>query len=175
MRFTYPKTFEAVLKELDRRDPNRSGEDAKLWEELKKIKDDLEKFLNDIYSSTGSSYTAFLADTDQGKLTDLLWERDEKGWEELSVSHASINFSYVLSLSEGTEQFMSLQVINAIKLGSKHFLQSPADDLESFFYVSLFAIFCNQHTSKDLSPIEADMKSYLLSGNGRETGLMGYL
>lgn len=70
---------------------------------------------------------------------------------------------------------MSLQVINGIKLGSKHFLQSPADDLESVFYVALCAIFCNQHTSKDLSPIEADMKSYLLSGNGRETGLVEYL
>lgn len=133
LRFTYPETFEVVLKELDNRNPTRSGEDAKLWEELKKVKNDLEKFLNDIYSSASSSYTAFLADTDQGKSTDLLRERDEKGWEELSVSHASIYFSYVLSLSKGTEQFMSLQVINAIKLGSKHFLQSPADDLESFF------------------------------------------
>lgn len=70
---------------------------------------------------------------------------------------------------------MSLQVINGIKLGSKHFLQSPTDDLESLFYASLSAIFCNQHISKDLSPIEADMKSYLLSGNGRETGLAEYL
>lgn len=79
LRFTYPETFEVVLKELDRTNPNRSGEDAKLWEELEKVKDDLKKFLNDIYSFASSSYTAFLADTDQGKSTDWLWERDEKG------------------------------------------------------------------------------------------------
>lgn len=41
LRFTYPETFEVVLKELDRRNSNRSGEDAKVWEELKKVKDDL--------------------------------------------------------------------------------------------------------------------------------------
>lgn len=79
LRFTYPETFEVVLKELDRTNPNRSGEDAKLWEELEKVKDDLKKFLNDIYSFASSLYTAFLADTDQGKSTDWLWERDEKG------------------------------------------------------------------------------------------------
>lgn len=76
--FTYPETFDVVLKELDCTNSNRSGEDAKPWEELKKVKDDLKKFLNDIYSSTSSSYTAFLVDTDQGKSTDWLWERDER-------------------------------------------------------------------------------------------------
>lgn len=79
LRFTYPETFDVVLKELDCTNPNRSGEDVKLWEELKKVKDDLKKFLNDIYSSASSnSYTTFLANTDQGKSTDWLWERYER-------------------------------------------------------------------------------------------------
>lgn len=70
---------------------------------------------------------------------------------------------------------MSMQVIDSIDLGSKDFLQSPADDLESFFHVLLYAVFCNHHTSQSLSPREKLYKSLLLSGTGRETGLCGYL
>lgn len=70
---------------------------------------------------------------------------------------------------------MSMEVIESIDLGSKDYLQSPADDLNAFFYVLLYAIFGNHHTSKDLSPKEARLHSYLLSGTGRETGLGGYL
>lgn len=93
LRFAYPETFEEVLNDLDSRNPTNRSEDVHLWEELKKVKDDLEKLLNDIYSSAGISSIAFLADTDQAKSTDFLWEEDEKCWEAPSVSHASIYFS----------------------------------------------------------------------------------
>lgn len=103
--FAYPETFEEVLKELDGRNPVKSGEDTKLWEELKKAKDDLETLLTAIYSSAGISSIAFLADTDQAKSTDFIWEEDEKCWEAPSVSHSSIHFSHVLSLLEGRRAF----------------------------------------------------------------------
>lgn len=58
--FAYPAMFEEVLKALDKRHQNRSGEDEKLWEEMQEAKDAMEELLKNEMSSV-SSCAAFLA------------------------------------------------------------------------------------------------------------------
>lgn len=121
---------------------------------------------------------AYVTDIDLGIPTNLLWDDPgEERWKEPLVSHASVYLARSLILYKGTKQFMSLSLIQSIKAASKDYQQSPADDLESFFYVALTALFCNKHTSKNLSPMEKLYKSLLLSGDGtrRGVGLKEYL
>lgn len=177
LSFAYPRCFEDVLNALDERHKNRYGEDAKLWEDLQKAKDELETLLKDEYS-IATSQMAYVTDIDLGIPTNLLWDDPGKNkWERPSVSHASVYLAHSLILSKGTKQFMSLPLIQSMKTGSKDYQQSPADDLESFFYVTLIALFCNKHTSKNLSRMEKLYKSLLLSGDGtrRGVGLKEYL
>lgn len=177
LSFAYPRCFEDVLNALDDRHKNRYGEDAKLWEDLQKAKDDLERLLEDEYTIV-TFRTAFVTDVDLGIPTNLLWDNPgQEGWKEPSVSPSSAYLTHLLTLSKSTKQFMSLPLIQSIKAGSKDYQQSPADDLESFFYVTLTALFCTKHTSKNLSRMEKLYKSLLLSGDGtrRGVGLKEYL
>lgn len=177
LSFAYPRCFEDVLNALDDRHKNRSGEDAKLWEDLQKAKDDLERLLEDEYTIV-TFRTAFVTDVDLGIPTNLLWDNPgQEGWKKPSVSPSSAYLTHLLTLSKSTKQFLSLPLIQYIKAGSKDYQQSPADDLESFFYVALIALFCNKHTSKHLSRMEKLYKSLLLSGDGtrRGVGLKEYL
>lgn len=177
LSFAYPRCFEDVLNALDERHKNRYGEDAKVWEDLQIAKDELERLLKDEYS-IATSHTAYVTDIDLGIPTNLLWDNlGEEGWKVPSVSPSSAYLTHMLTLSKSTKQFMSLPLIQSIKAGSKDYQQSPADDLESFFYVTLTALFCNKHTSKNLSPMEKLYKSLLLSGDGtrRGVGLKEYL
>lgn len=43
--FAYPAIFEEVLKALDEHHETRSGDDARLWEDLRKAKDAMEELL----------------------------------------------------------------------------------------------------------------------------------
>lgn len=175
--FAYPRCFEDVLNALDDRHKNRYGEDAKLWEDLQKAKDGLERLLKDDYTIV-TFRTAFVTDVDLGIPTNLLWDNPgQEGWKEPSVSPSSAYLTHLLTISKGTKQFLSLPLIQSIKAGSKDYQHSPADDLESFFYVALTALFCNKHTSKNVSPMEKLYKSLLLSGDGtrRGVGLKEYL
>lgn len=177
LSFAYPRCFEDVLNALDERHKNRYGEDAKLWEDLQIAKDDLERLLKDEYTIV-TFHMAFVADVDLGIPTNLLWDNPgQEGWKEPSVSPSSAYLTHLLTLSKSTKQFLSLSLIQYIKAGSKDYQQSPADDLESFFFVVLTALFCNKHTSKNLSPMEKLYKSLLLSGDGtrRGVGLKEYL
>lgn len=172
--FTYPESFEDDLKELDKRNATKSGEDAKLWEDMQKAKIEVEKLLKAEFSPA-SSCTAFVADIDQGIPTDLLCKSHNRSWEEPPVSRSSIDSDQLLRRLKGTVQFMSHQVLLrlSIERSSNSFLQSPADDLETFLYVALWAIFFNEHTSKKLSEDEEIFKSKLLLKDTRETGVRG--
>lgn len=71
---------------------------------------------------------------------------------------------------------MSTDVILSIGNEGGDFLQSPADDLESFFHVTVFAIFHNVYTVEDtLSHRDRYIKSLLLSNKTRALGRDLYL
>lgn len=71
---------------------------------------------------------------------------------------------------------MSTDVILSIGNEGGDFLQSPADDLESFFHVAVFAIFHNVYTVEDtLSHRDRYIKSLLLSNTARALGHDLYL
>lgn len=179
LSFAYPRCFEDVLNALDERHKNWSGEDAKLWEDLQKAKDDVERLLRNEYSIV-TSHSVYVTDrdVDLGIPTNLLWDNpSEERWKEPSVRPSSAYVTHTLILPKGTKQFMSLPLLQSMKAGLRNYQHSPADDLESFFYVALTALFCNKHTSKNVSPMEKLYKSLLLSGDGtrRGVGLKEYL
>lgn len=95
--FAYPATFESVLKTLDERHKDRSGDDAKLWEDLQKAKDTMEELLRNEISST-TACAAFLDDVDYARPTDLLWEDDKTSWKEPFVSFATTDSVPLLTL-----------------------------------------------------------------------------
>lgn len=69
----FPSAFQAVLDELNKRNADRSGEDAKLWEEFQGDKDTMEVLLgNELSCLTQSACAAFLSDGDQARPADLL-------------------------------------------------------------------------------------------------------
>lgn len=176
--FAYPAMFKEVLKVLDKRHQNRSGEDEKLWEEMQEAKDAMEELLKNEMSSVSSCAAFLAADVDYARPTDLLWEDGKKSWDEPSVSCSTIDFVQLLSPLQGTAQFMSNAVIVSIggDVSSFKLPQSPADDIESFFHVAIWAIFHNYYIEEDkLSHREKQIKSLILSNKTRALGHIGYL
>lgn len=115
LSFAYPRCFEDVLNALDDRHKTRSGEDAKLWEDLHiaKADRDVERLLRDEYS-IDTSHTAYVNDRDRdvdlGIPTDLLWPGNnpsEERWKEPSVRPSS---AYVNSSADPFEGHKTVPV-----------------------------------------------------------------
>lgn len=83
-----------MLNALDERRKNRSGEDAKLWDDLQiaKADRDVGRLLRDEYSiATSHSDYVTDRDVDLGIPTNLLWDNPgEEGWKEPSVRPTSL-------------------------------------------------------------------------------------
>ncbi|KAJ6567310.1 hypothetical protein DFH09DRAFT_983916 [Mycena vulgaris] len=70
-----------------------------------------------------------------------------------------------LHTRSGTEQFMSLPLQQAMTLGTPY-LQSPIDDIESFFWLACWAVLFNRHTpTQDRSPFEIRWQRRLANGD----------
>jgi len=57
---------------------------------------------------------------------------------------------------QGTDEFMSDGLLKAIRL-NKHYLQSPVDDLWSFYYVAQWAAVFNNTNFSESTPVPAEL------------------